>query len=175
MDEVWKDIPDYEGLYQVSNMGRVKSLNYNHTHKEKIMKLQKGRGGYLNVSLYNKKAKRYFVHCLVCQAFIPNPDNLPEINHKDCNPGNNKVNNLEWCNRKYNCNYGARNKKLSTALTNGILSKTVVQMTLDNQIIKVWPSTREPQRNGFNQGAICACCRGKRKTYKGYKWQYANP
>ena len=116
--EEWKAIAGYEGLYEVSNLGRIKSLSRidsrGYKRNEKILKLNKDSGGYLKVSLYkNGKPKQYNVHRLVAIAFIPNPDNLPEVNHKDENRINNYVDNLEWCNRKYNCNYGARNSKIS--------------------------------------------------------------
>ena len=122
MKEIWKDIPDFEGLYQVSNLGNVKTLdkyvgtgikhNSKVKRKEKILK-QYNKRGYLQVSL-SKNNKRYYfnVHRLVVQAFIPNLDNLPQVNHKDENPMNNCIENLEWCTAKYNCNYGTRNKRI---------------------------------------------------------------
>ena len=107
MIEEWRDIKGYEGKYQVSNLGRVKSLNYNHTKKEKILSDYPNTYGYLYVNLYkNGKGKPFYIHKLVAQAFIDNPNNYREINHKDENKQNNRVENLEWCNRKYNCNYG---------------------------------------------------------------------
>ena len=110
----WKDIPGYEGLYQVSNLGEIKSLNYRNTGKEKIIKPRKNKGGYLRVVLCkNGKQKDFLVHRLVAVAFIPNHNNYNQVNHKDENPSNNNVNNLEWCTSKYNSNYGNRNKKLS--------------------------------------------------------------
>ena len=173
MTEIWRDIDGYEGRYQVSNLGRVKSLNYNHTGKEKILKPNTIRDGYLQVSLYNKKMKNCYVHRLVAQAFIPNPDNLPEINHKSEEKWLNTVENLEWCDREYNCNYGTRIEKIAKSNINGKKSKSVVQMTLDGQPVYIWPSLMEAQRNGFNSGIICACCNGQRKTHKGFKWAYA--
>lgn len=122
MKEIWKDIPDFEGLYQVSNLGNVKTLdkyvgtgikhNSKVKRKEKLLK-QYNKRGYLQVSL-SKNHKRYYfsVHRLVAQAFIPNPDNLLQVNHKDENPMNNCIENLEWCTAKYNCNYGTRNKRI---------------------------------------------------------------
>ena len=118
MKEIWKDIKGYEGLYQVSNLGRVKSFNYMNTGKEKIktLTLQKKhpmkQGGYLQTTLYkNKQTKTVVVHRLVAEAFIPNPDNLPQVNHKDHDKTNNCVDNLEWCTAKYNSNHKINNRK----------------------------------------------------------------
>ena len=110
----WKDIPGYEGLYQVSNLGEIKSLNYRNTGKEKILKLIKDKKGYFHVNLYkNGKLKNLQVHRLVAMAFIPNHNNYNQVNHKDENTSNNAVENLEWCTAKYNSNYGNRNKKIN--------------------------------------------------------------
>ena len=123
MQEIWKDIEGYEGLYQVSNKGRVKSLSRlvvrvgkpNYITKEKILKCSELQGtGYLAVSLgSNNNFKSMLVHRLVAQAFIPNPDNLPCVNHKDETRNNNDVRNLEWCTQKYNCNYGTARQRNS--------------------------------------------------------------
>lgn len=122
MKEVWKDIPGFENLYQVSNFGNVKVLdricnsaiknNNKVLRKGKILK-QYNKRGYLQVSL-SKNNKRYYfsVHRLVAMTFIPNPNNLPQINHKDENTLNNCIENLEWCTPKYNCNYGTRNSRI---------------------------------------------------------------
>lgn len=105
MTEIWKNIEGYEGKYQVSNLGRVKSM----IGQEKVLHPKKHRNGHLQIGLHkDKKRKTMYIHRLVAQAFIPNPDNLPCVNHKDENPNNNNVDNLEWCTQKYNCNYGTR-------------------------------------------------------------------
>lgn len=105
MTEIWKDIEGYEGKYQVSNFGQVKSM----IGQEKVLHPKKHRNGHLQIGLHkDKKRKTMYIHRLVAQAFIPNPDNLPCVNHKDENPNNNNVDNLEWCTQKYNCNYGTR-------------------------------------------------------------------
>lgn len=112
--EEWKDIKGYEGLYQISNKGRVKSLGNNKSRKEKIRDGKIDNNGYKRIGLCkNGKEKKYKIHRLVAQAFLPNPDNLPVVNHKDENKLNNNVENLEWCTQEYNCNYGSRNEKIS--------------------------------------------------------------
>ena len=165
MDEIWKDKKDYEGHYQVSNFGRVKSIKFG---KEIILKLRTDKDGYFKVDLSkNNKLKTFTVHRLVAEAFIPNPYNLPCINHKDECKTNNNVNNLEWCNSKYNINFGTRNEKASKKL-----SKPVLQYTLEGEFVKEWSSTMECGRNGYNQGNVAACCRGERKTHRGFIWRY---
>ena len=168
--EIWKNIAGFERLYQVSSFGRVKSF---YGKKEHILKAQKISHGYLNVILYKDGIKNnWLVHRLVANAFIPNPDNLPMINHKDENKQNNLVSNLEWCDANYNANYGTRNKRMTDKLINGSLSKKVGQYSKDGQLIKIWPSIREAKRNGFNMGNIWSCCQGKIKTHGGFIWQY---
>ena len=162
--EIWKDIEGFEGLYQVSNLGKVKSLNYNHTKKEKILKHGSDRVGYLRVNLCKEgKRKTYQVHRLVAQAFIPNLENKPQVNHKDEDKTNNKVENLEWMTRRENINYGTRNERCSKPIY-GINIRT-------NEKIE-FPSTMEAQRNGFDQSHIVDCLKGRNKSHKGYKWFY---
>lgn len=167
MKEIWKEITGYPN-YMVSNKGNVKSLNYNHTGREKIMKQYYQQTGYLLIGLSNNGKKWYLVHRLVAQAFIPNPNNLPQVNHKDENKQNNCVQNLEWCNQKYNMNYGTRNKIVAEKL-----SKPVLQMDKTNKIIAEFPSIMEVKRQlGISQSSISMCCKGKRKTCGGYKWKF---
>ena len=174
--EEWRDIEGFEGKYQVSNMGRVKSLNYNHTGKERILKAGKSNIGYLQVDLCKDgKGKSYKIHRLVAQAFIPNPENYNEINHVDENKENNRVENLEWCDRSYNCNYGTRNKKSAEKRRNDLkMSKPVVGINKVSGLILEFPSAKEASRvTGVNQSSISACCKGKRyKSAGGYFWQY---
>ena len=128
-EEIWKPIEGYEGLYEVSSYGRVRSLDryvkcdYERyrLHKGKILSPGKDKDGYLFVVLScNGKHKTITVHRLVAQAFIPNPYNLPQVNHRDENPSNDNVDNLEWCNAKYNSNYKTRNIRIrETAIKNG--------------------------------------------------------
>ena len=145
---VWKDIPGYEGRYQVSNTGQVRSLNYMHTGQTRILKPAKDKDGYLLIGLKGKSCR---VHRLVAQAFIPNHDNLPCINHKDENPANNAVWNLEWCTAKYNCNYGAHNEKLSKSGKgkhnhngkNNPRAKAILMFTLDGHFIRRFDCIKE--------------------------------
>lgn len=167
-EEIWKDIKDYEGLYQVSNWGRVKSLWFG---KEKILQPVKHKNGYLYVSLGRKKI--ISIHRLVAEVFIPNPNNLPQINHKDEDKTNNRVENIEWCNCKYNINYGTHNKRVSdTQINDQNKSKKVIQFTLDGEFVKEWVSLHECSRNGFQHQNIIRCCRGEYKQHKGFIWKY---
>ena len=179
MEEVWKDIVDYEGLYQVSNLGNVKSLNFNHTGKEQILKPHKDKGGYLRVDLC-KDGKRNgkLIHRLVAQAFIPNDDLFKtEINHKDENKENNVWSNLEWCDMSYNNNYGTHQERCAKArLNHPKLSKKVNQYSLDGKtFIQSFHSAMEIQRQlGFANTHISDCCLGKRKSAYGFMWKYKN-
>lgn len=179
--EYWKPIPGYLDLYEISSFGRVRSLERFindrgcvYLRKSKLLKLSKNKDGYLAVTLYKSGQRKTFkVHRLVAMAFIPNPDNLPMINHKDCNPANNTVENLEWCTQKYNVSYGTANQRRSKTLQNcNHFSKPVYQYTLDGVLVRVWPSAAEAGRNGFCESHVAACCRGERKTHRGYIWSY---
>lgn len=171
MTETWKEIAGYEGLYEVSDLGRVRSLNYNHTGVAKILNPRKNSGGYLLVALF-KDGKRndMQVHRLVAQAFIPNPLNLDTVNHRDEGKTNNAANNLEWMSMKDNINYGTRNKRAGEALSKK------VQM-LDKQtgeLLATFPSLMEAVRvTGINKGNISSCCKGKYKSAGGFLWKYS--
>ena len=165
-DEIWKDIKDYEGLYQVSNWGRVKSIKFG----DKILKASKASNGYLMVVLRkNNQSKSFTVHRLVAEAFLENPDNLPCVNHKDECKTHNWLSNLEFCSYKYNTNYGTAIEKQTKKR-----SKIVLQYDLNGNLIKEWKSASECGRNGFNQGNVSACCRGEKPQYKNYIWKYKN-
>ena len=158
----------YEGLYKVSNLGRILSLDYNHTGKPGLMTPRETKKGYLHVQLWkNGERKTCRVHRLIAFTFLENPDNLPQVNHIDENKKNNRVDNLEWKSPKDNCNHGTRNERIAKTR-----SKRVLQLSLSGDLIREWESTQECGRNGFNQGHVAACCRGERKSHKGFLWMY---
>ena len=165
-EEIWCPIKDYEGLYEVSDKGRVRSIKFG---KERILKPLRNTCGYLQVQLWkNGEQKMYLVHRLVAQTFTPNPDNLTEVNHKDEDKDNNSVQNLEWCDRKYNINYGNRNQMVSIKL-----SKPILQYTKSGEFVREWKSTHDVERNlGYFHNFISYCCNGKLKSAYGYVWKY---
>ena len=171
--EIWKNIEGFEGLYQVSSEGRVKSLerkvHHGRTVKERILKPNMDRGGYLLVYLYaGGKRKTLKVHRLVCQAFHDNPDNKQEVNHINEDKTDNRACNLEWCTRIENVNHGSRNERSAKAL-----SKPICQYTLDEKIVKTWASLTEVKRQtGFGQSHISEVANGNRKTAYGFIWKY---
>jgi len=197
MEEVWKDIKGYEGLYQVSNIGNVKSLYrideyyihgvlYKRPRKEKMLAQQKNHG-YKRVSLCKKaKQKWFFVHRLGAEAFLPNPNNLPQVNHKDENKENNFIwvnedgsvdfekSNLEWCTEDYNKNYGTMKKRLSVIHKNRKdLSKPVYCTELE----QTFPSIKEASRQtNIKFASIQRCAAGKQmhtiKDGKTFTWKY---
>ena len=183
MTEEWRtpiyDGETYEG-FEVSNWGRIKSLNYKRTGKSELLKLIEIKNGYLQVKLSkNGKKKRCYVHRLVAQTFLPNPENKPCINHKIEGKKGKKINmvifnedgsinkektTIEWATYEENNNYGTRTERTS---------KRVLQLTLTGELIKEWESTRECERNGFYSSNVSACCNGKLPHYKGFLWMYA--
>ena len=170
--EEWRPVVGYEGLYEVSNLGRVRN-----SRTGRIRKITFDQDGYLQLSLFRKGSNVCRkVHRLVAMAFIPNPDNLPCINHKDENPANNCVDNLEWCTHQYNNNYGNRIEKYRKSNTNGKKSKPVLQYTLEGEFVREWPSVMEIHRKlGYSQGNISSYCRGETNSSYGFIWKYKQP
>lgn len=175
MIEQWKPIKGFEDIYQVSNFGNVKALNYNHTRKEKRLKIQKNKDGYRVVCLYKKengKDVKFQVKVarLVAQHFIPNPNNLPQVNHIDETRDNDNVANLEWCTSEYNLNYGSRRKKAIQSK-----KKYINQYDLDGTFIAQWHGAKTIEKVlGFADTNIARCCKGKYKKAYGYIWRYAD-
>ena len=169
-EEIWLPIEGYTGLYEVSDQGRVRSLNYGCTGRTQVLKPEMLIHGYLRVGLSkNGKTKHHLVHRLVAQAFLANPEGLEQVNHRDENKANNAVSNLEWCTAKENSNYGT-----GIARRAATLSKPVQQFSKDGTFVAVWPSTIEAERvTGIYHSAICSCCNGRYHTAGGYKWRYA--
>ena len=171
IEEIWKDIEGYDNYYQISSLGNVRGLDRitinNHIRKGKILKQHLNHKGYPMVYLSkNGITKGYSIHRLVCQAFIPNPYNLPQVNHKNEIKTDNRVENLEWCTAEYNINYGTRTEKTS---------KPILQFTKNGEFVKRWNSIRGVEREkGFNNSHIAECCKGKLKTANGYIWRYAS-
>ena len=166
--ETWKTIAGYEGLYQVSNLGRVKSLKH---EKERILKPQKNTHGYLHVNLCKDGQKKVsLVHRLVSEAFIPNPQGFETVNHKDEVKTNNTVGNLEWMSLKDNLNYGTHNKRMAEALS----KKVQMFDKKTGELLATFPSLMEAVRvTGIHKSNISECCNGKLKSAGGYIWRYA--
>lgn len=168
---IWKDIVGYEGLYKINTHGDIVILSGK--YKGKLIQPHALKKGYLRVSLTkNKVRKKHMVHRLVAQVFIPNPDNLPQVNHKDECKTNNYVDNLEWCTLLYNVRYGNGISKRSQ--TN---SKPVLQYDLDMNFIKRYPSMKSAcEGNDWLISGIVNVCKQRKgyDTYKGYIWRYAD-
>lgn len=181
MEESWKDIEGFEGLYQVSNYGNVKSLNYRRHGYEKNLTPKENNDGRLWVELANNgKTKCFLIHRLVANAFIPNPNGFLEINHKDENPKNNAACNLEWCSRQYNVDYYYQRhphgpKRRSTERYGMRKHLKVAQFKKDGTFVKRWNNSREIfLETGMSDWGISECCRGNRKSAHGYIWRYAS-
>lgn len=180
MEEIWKPIPGYEGYYEISNTGKVRSLTRiiidkngracNYTGKEISLTIRHDK--YVQVGLSKNGIKKKFkVHRLVALVFIPNPNNLPCVNHKDENPSNNYADNLEWCTIEYNNNYGTHNEKIKQSMKN---SKKVAMCNKETcQIIKIYNSLHEAHRDtNIAIESISRVANGKRGSAGGYFWQF---
>ena len=189
MQEVWKDIKGYEGMYQVSNFGRVKSFDRYDKHGAlwlgKILSNKPKKTGYVNVkfSVDGKRSVK-LVHRLVAEAFIPNIENKPEVNHKDGNKSNNKVSNLEWVTSRENTLHGIEKgliKYNKEALARGqkksaeLMKRKVRQVSIDGESLREFNSIKEAAETIGRRAArssISAVCSHKQKTAYGYKWEY---
>lgn len=179
---VWKPVTGYEGLYEVSDAGQIRSL----FRYKKVLKPNVTRTGYHTVELFkNGASKRLLIHRLVAQAFIPNPNELPQVNHKDEIRSNNCVSNLEWCTAKYNMHYnGGIERRVAnrnydsellkeSARRNGKkVSKPVLQIDKDKIIARFESAKAASLATGIDHGHICDTAKGKYKTAGGYKWMY---
>ena len=174
--EVWRPVVGYEGLYEVSNLARVRSLDRSivairndkpciRSFKGRILTPCYDRYGYLQIRIKNKMMK---LHRLVAEAFIPNPDNLPQVNHKDECKINNIPSNLEWCTGAYNTTYGTANERRATKQ-----SKAVEQITMEGQHVAYYPSVSAVTREfGASLSLIVRACNGRCQTAYGYQWRY---
>lgn len=181
MNETWRPVVGYEDLYEVSNKGQVRSKenrkvvqregqqSFARKYGGKVLHNNVNMWGYLQVSLSKDGVRKtHTVHRLVMEAFVPNPNKLPCINHIDENKQNNDLRNLEWCTYQYNCNYGTARERCISKQT-----KPVLQIC-DGVVVKRWESTNEAGRNGYTQSSVSQCCRGLRKSHKGYEWRFEN-
>ena len=181
MDEIWKPISDY--IEEISNYGRIR-------RGTDIKEPSKKPEGYSYITLSRKgKHKNFYIHRLVAQAFLPNPLNLPQVNHKIEGDEGKTMNmvifnedgtidedrtTIEWVTPKENSNYATRNERISKTMTNGKTSKPVLQLSLSGDFIREWPSVAECGRNGFDISNVCKCCNGERKTHKGFRFMFAD-
>ena len=188
-EEIWKDIViekngvlyDYTGLYQVSNLGRVRSLNYRGKGRIGIMHPTKRDDGYYVITLHKNSEQQYFrLHRLVATAFLPNPDRLPDVNHKDENPGNNCLENLEWCTKEYNMNYGTRGERAGAKISKVLIGKKRMDVAERNskkvqcvETGQIFECIKDAEK-WCGKAGVGACCKGKQATAGGYHWKYYN-
>ena len=180
-NEVWKDIPNYEGIYKASNFGRIKmvkrtltdSLGKKINKKEHILKPRTGNRYYMIALYKNGKREDLLLHRVIAQTFIPNPENKPFVNHKDENCFNNSSDNLMWCTQKENMNWGTINERMSK---NSKSKRKVNQYDMDGNYIKTWDCMTDFYKSkGLKlKTGIIECCKGRRQSHMGYKWKYAD-
>lgn len=185
MTEIWRDIPGYEGLYQASNRGNIRSLNWRKRGVIRNLYLKPHTKGYLQVELSKNGVKKMItVHRLVATTFIPNPNNLPTINHKDENKKNNNILNLEWCTSSYNTSFSKSECSNKDELFNKQSDKNVPYKhnqrvaqidVLSGNTVKIWKNIATiKNEKKYNTSGIRECCKGNRNTAYGFKWQFAN-
>jgi hypothetical protein len=185
MEEIWKDIEGYEGLYQVSNLGRVRSLARLSTRpnprtgkpmtymlKERILSGKNHSAGYFSIHLYKYgKGKMFLLHRLVAMAFVPNPNNLPEVNHKDEDKRNNRADNLEWCTQSYNVNYGSGVQRMTDSVRSKC--KRLGQYDKEGNLIATFTTSIEAANvTGIGRSSISNAITRKGSS-GGYRWRYA--
>lgn len=180
--EIWRDIPGFEGEYQVSTMGNVRTIEHLvpwrgrlYHVKSKLIKKQIGTKGYIIVRVHkNGVGKTLKVHKLIKNTFHgPNPKDKPEINHIDENKDNNSISNLEFCDSDYNNNYGTRNERIKETLRKQL--KPINQYDINHNFIKRWESSIDIQETlGIKSHLITRCCRGVGKTVHGFVWKYVD-
>lgn len=190
--EVWKPVEGWEAFYEVSNKGRIRSLdrkykrgNYFVTHKGRIMKQQDNNVGYKFVILKSGNiVKKVYIHRLVAMSFIPRPDGTDTVNHKDFNPANNRVENLEWTTAEGNYRYSVdrgrfdRTDAWKTHLKetlNKIMGKAVIGESTSNNTVVFYKALNDCAKDGFQPSCVSCCCNGKRKTHAGFKWRFVPP
>lgn len=171
-DEIWKDIKGFEGIYKVSNYGRIKSI----IRYKKMMKTALDRSGYLKICLTDSKHKKHTIkiHRLVAENFIPNTENKEQVNHIDGNKENNRVDNLEWCSQSENMIHAFKNNLIHRGKgKESPRARAVNQYSLDGKFIKRWDCIADAERElKLSKNNISTCCKGKRKTAHGFKWEY---
>ena len=172
MKEIWKPIAGYEGRYEISNMGNVASLKFARGENRRLLKQSKNTWGYSQVTLSKNKEKRNkVVHRLVAEAFIDNPNNLPQVNHIDENKSNNRADNLEWCDSEHNVNHGSRTARVSNTLKKPVIA------TLPDGTEEYYKSVKDAAEIlNISHTSISAAIHRRRrhKKSKGREWRFAN-
>lgn len=176
MSKEWKEIKGYEGRYLISSSGDVISLNYRGTKLAKLLTWKVNNKGYPWVELRGNGVRDIrLIHRLVAEAFLDNPEGLETVNHKDENPLNNHVDNLEWCSRSYNVRYSLERHPERKVRNGKFSSVAIIQLDLEGNIIREWENARTVfLETGMSDHSIREVCRGNRHTAHGYLWRYAN-
>ena len=185
--EEWRNVVGYKGYYKVSNLGRIASLaryvkrkhrvgvDSNYTTKPHLIKtFFSKKSPYERIVLYVKRPDRRLVHRIVAEAFLPNPNKYPEVDHINDNPRDNRACNLQWCTPKMNSSKESHKKAISVGLLGHVASNMtpVACLTLDGDLVKIYPSMKNAELEGYSHSAICSVANNKRKSHGGYKWMY---